>query len=88
MNKNEKILYDFFVTIMKTKPDVSFPIAILTVWEEEASGIRNDGSAMDHPQKGEILNAWYKTGASVDLNKVIYEAIKTIRKLKASEENG
>lgn len=88
MNKNEKILYDFFVTIMKTKPDVSFPIAILTVWEEEASGIRNDGSTMDHPQKGEILNAWYKTGVSVDLNKVIYEAIKTIRELKESDENG
>lgn len=86
MNKDEKILYDFFVTIMKTSSDVSFPIAILTVWEEEASGIRNDGLTMDHPQKGEILNAWHKTGVSVDLNKVIYEAIKAIRELKASED--
>lgn len=86
MNKDEKILYDFFVTIMKTSSDVSFPIAILTVWEEEASGIRNEGCTMNHPQKGEILNAWHKTGFDVDLNKVIYEAIKTIRELKASED--
>lgn len=78
--KEEKLLYDFFVSVMKNKPDVAFPIAFLTAWQEEEAGLIEDGYTFSHPEKEELLRAWNYAGISVDLNKVIYEAIKTIKK--------
>lgn len=73
LNKDEQVLYDFFVTFGKGVGSIGYPIAILAVW---ASGDEENGIVAVYPHKQEVIDAY----CSLDgMDKPLYEAIKEIK---------
>lgn len=70
MNKDEQVLYDFFITFGKVRID--YPIVILACWTTDEG---NDDGIL-YPEKQAVINAYCKTGA---MDRPLYEAIKTIK---------
>lgn len=73
LNKDEQVLYDFFVTFGKGVGSIGYPIAILAVWT--SNDTEDDGSIV-YPNKEKVINAY----CSLDgMDKPLYEAIKEIK---------
>lgn len=71
LNKNEQILYDFFVTFGKGVGSIGYPISVLAVW---TSGDEEDG--IIYPQKQAVIDAYCNTDG---MDKPLYMAIKKIK---------
>lgn len=72
LNKNEQILYDFFVTFGKGVGSIGYPIAILATWTNNDT--EDDG--IMYPAKEKVIDAYHSLDV---MDKPLYEAIKTIK---------
>lgn len=75
MNKKQKILYDFFVKVGKGMNTIAFPLTVLNDWIE----FNNDDLEIKFSNKQEVVNAYVKCSMNKELDKPLYEAVKTIK---------
>lgn len=75
MNKEQKILYDFFVKIGKGMDTIAFPLIVLNNW----INYDRDDLEIKFSNKQAVVNAYVKCSMDKELDKPLFEAIKTIK---------
>lgn len=75
MNKEQKILYDFFVKTGKGVNTITFPLTVLNDWIK----FNNDDLEIKFSNKQAVVNAYVKCSMAKELDKPLFEAIKTIK---------
>ena len=73
MNKDEQVLYDFFVTFGKGVGTIQYLINILALWVNEHE------TNFVYPEKQAVIDAYF---GMRNMDKPLHEAIKTIKRWK------
>ena len=86
MTDKQRLIYDFFVKIMKTSEEVTFPLAIIEQLSRSYLGEIDEQPCINFPNREETVKAW--NDIDVGKNEPIYQAIKTIKEMKSGDVDG
>ena len=75
LNDDQQVLYDFFCQIGTVNNSVDYPLILLNAW----ANADHESVVADYDKKDEILDAYNHCIINFDLDRPLYEAIKTIK---------
>ena len=72
LTKDERVLYDFFMTFGKAVGTIGYPITVLSCWTDDSE----DDLGIMYPEKQAVIDAYCQPHA---MDKPLYLAIKNIK---------